>query len=198
MVSEKTYLFAGLGNPGSAYDGTRHNVGFQIVDAIAASVSESLHLTKWDACYCRVSLWGAKIYLVKPQTYMNLSGRSVVRFVDFFKISPDNVLVVHDDIDMRPGRVKLVAGGGPGGHNGIRSLIECLGSRDFFRLKYGVGRPGQNGIHGEIPVDRYVLGSFTGEEEELLAERMPALLKGLKSFVGTGSQQAMNILNAIK
>jgi PTH1 family peptidyl-tRNA hydrolase len=198
VASEDTYLIAGLGNPGGSYEGTRHNVGFKIVDAIAGTANESLSLTKWDACYCRVSLWGAKIYFVKPQTYMNLSGKAVARFVDFFKISTKNILVVHDDIDMHPGRVKLVAGGGPGGHNGIRSLIECLGRKDFFRLKYGVGRPGENGVHGEIPVDRYVLAAFTGDEESLLLERMPVLLEGVKRFVDTGSQQAMNILNGIK
>ncbi len=198
MAVEKTYLIVGLGNPGTRYEGTRHNVGFAIVDAIAASVNEELRLTKWDACYCRLSLWGAKIFFVKPQTYMNLSGRSVARFVDFFKVHYENILVIHDDIDIRPGRIKLVAGGGPGGHNGIRSLIECLGAKNFFRLKYGVGRPGQNGVHGAIPVDRYVLGSLNGDEKDLLEERMLALLDGVKCFVDSGSQQAMNILNGIK
>lgn len=195
---EKTYLIVGLGNPGARYEGTRHNVGFDIVDAVAASVNEELRLTKWDACYCHLSLWGAKIFFVKPQTYMNLSGRSIGRFVDFFKVSHNNILVIHDDIDMSPGRIKLVAGGGPGGHNGIRSLIECLGAKDFFRLKYGVGRPGQNGVHGDIPVDRYVLGSLNSDEKSLFGERMPALLDGVKCFVDSGSQQAMNILNGIK
>lgn len=198
MAVETTYIIAGLGNPGARYEGTRHNVGFDIVDSVAWSAKERLLLTKWDACYCRVSLWGAKIIFVKPQTYMNLSGRSVARFSDFFKVNIKNILVIHDDIDMNSGRIKLVSGGGAGGHNGIRSLVECLGSKGFFRLKYGVGRPGQNEVHAGIPVDRYVLGSLDSEEKSLLGERMPAMLEGLKCFAQSGSQQAMNILNSIK
>jgi PTH1 family peptidyl-tRNA hydrolase len=197
-VAEETYLIAGLGNPGANYENTRHNVGFQVVDAIARSEKEYLELSKWDAQYCRVSLWGARLFFVKPQTFMNLSGKSVARFADFFKISPGNILVIHDDIDMHPGRIKLVASGGPGGHNGIRSLIQCLGTRDFFRLKYGVGRPGQNGVHADIPVERFVLAPFSADEQVLLEKRMAALIEGVRAFVTSGSQQAMNILNVIK
>ena len=197
-MAEVTYLIAGLGNPGQNYEYTRHNVGFQVVDAIARNENEYLELNKWDALYCRVSLWGARLFLIKPQSFMNLSGKSVARFADFFKISPDHILVIHDDIDMKPGRLKLVTGGGPGGHNGIRSLIQCLGTKDFFRLKYGVGRPGQNGIHAEIPVDRYVLSSLSSEEQELLDKRMSHIAHGIETFVKFGSQQAMNIINAVK
>ena len=138
------------------------------------------------------------MYFVKPQSFMNLSGKSVARFADFFKITPDHILVVHDDIDMNPGRLKLVAGGGSGGHNGIRSLIQCLGTKVFFRLKYGVGRPGKEGVHAEIPVDRYVLGALSGEEQELLDKRIPCLIEGVEKFVKSGSQQAMNIINSVK
>jgi len=122
-VTEETFLIAGLGNPGAKYEKTRHNVGFQVIDAITRKEQLTLNLTKWEADYCRVSLWGARVFLIKPQTFMNLSGKSVARFADFFKISPDHILVIHDDIDMHPGRLKLVAGGGAGGHNGIRSLL---------------------------------------------------------------------------
>jgi len=99
---------------------------------------------------------------------------------------------------MHPGRIKLVSGGGPGGHNGIRSLIQCLGSRDFFRLKYGVGRPGQNGVHADIPVERYVLASFPEEEQVLLQKRTVSIIEGVRAFVQSGSQKAMNILNVVK
>lgn len=197
-MTEETYLIVGLGNPGKNYENTRHNVGFQVVDAIARKENEYLELTKWDALYCRVSLWGARLFFVKPQSFMNLSGKSVARFVDFFKINPEHILVIHDDIDMHPGRLKLVAGGGPGGHNGIRSLIQCLGTKDFFRLKYGVGRPGQDGVHAEIPVDRYVLASLSGDEQDLLYKRIPYLVDGVEAFVRSGSQQAMNIINSVK
>ncbi len=197
-MAEETYLIVGLGNPGRDYEHTRHNVGFQVVDAIVRNEGGYLELNKWDALYCRVSLWGARLFFVKPQSFMNLSGKSVVRFADFFKISHDRILVIHDDIDMNPGRLKLVAGGGPGGHNGIRSLIQCLGTKDFFRLKYGVGRPGQNGVHADIPVDRYVLASLSSEEQELLDKRMSPLSSGVEAFVKSGSQQAMNIINSVK
>ncbi len=197
-MDEETYLIAGLGNPGPNYENTRHNVGFQVVDAIARCHGLSPDVNKWDALYCRASLWGARVYLVKPQTFMNLSGKAVRRFADFFKISPSHILVIHDDLDMHSGRVKLVATGGPGGHNGIRSLIQSLGTKDFFRLKYGIGRPGQNGIHPDIPVDRFVLASFAASEQELLDERMPVLAEGVQAFVTSGAQQAMNILNAVK
>ncbi len=197
-VAEETYLIVGLGNPGVKYESTRHNVGFRIVEAIARSEGGSLDLHKWDAHFCQMSLWGARIFFVEPQTFMNLSGKSISRFVEYFKISADHILVVHDDIDMHPGRVKLVSGGGPGGHNGIRSLIQCLGTRDFFRLKYGVGRPGRDGVHPDMPVERFVLASFNHDEEVLLAERMTSLADGVREFVTTGSQQAMNVLNVIK
>ena len=129
---------------------------------------------------------------------MNLSGNAISRFVDFFKIETNHLLVIHDDIDMPPGRVKLVSGGGPGGHNGIRSMIQCLGTRDFFRLKYGVGRPGQNNVHSDIPVDRYVLASFTEEEQLLLQKRTKPIIEGIQTFVRSGPQKAMNMLNVIK
>ena len=197
-MAEETYLIVGLGNPGSKYEQTRHNVGFHVVDAIARSEKEYLEQQKWDAQYCRNSLWGARVFFVKPQTFMNLSGKSIARFVDFFKISNSHILVVHDDIDMHPGRLKLVSGGGPGGHNGIRSLIQCLGTKDFYRLKYGVGRPGQNGVHADIPVEKFVLAPFSKDEYEILENRMESLVDGVKAFVTSGSQKAMNILNALK
>jgi peptidyl-tRNA hydrolase, PTH1 family len=197
-VAEETYLIAGLGNPGVNYEKTRHNVGFQVVDAIACSEKECLELSKWEAQYCRASLWGARVFFVKPQAFMNLSGKSVARFADFFKISPSHILIIHDDIDMHPGRIKLVAGGGPGGHNGIRSLIQHLGTKDFYRLKYGVGRPGQNGIHADIPVERFVLAPFSDDEQLLLDKRMASLIEGVHAFVTSGDQKAMNILNTVK
>jgi len=197
-VAEETYLIVGLGNPGRDYEHTRHNVGFQVVDTMVRNEGEYLELNKWDALYCRISLWGGRLFFVKPQSFMNLSGRSVARFADFFKVSRDRILVIHDDIDMNPGRLKLVAGGGPGGHNGIRSIIQCLGTKDFFRLKYGVGRPGRNGVHADIPVDRYVLASLSSDEQELLDKRMSHLSSGVEAFVKAGSQQAMNIINSVK
>jgi len=197
-VSEEAYLIAGLGNPGGQYENTRHNVGFQIVDALAKRSGDSLTADKWDALYCQITITGKRIYLLKPQNFMNRSGVSIARFAQFFKIPKECILVIHDDLDMHPGRIKLVATGGAGGHNGIRSVIQCLGSKDFHRLKVGIGRPGQNGVHADIPVDRYVLSSLARDEQQLLDERKDILLDGVEAFIGSGSQKAMNALNGIK
>lgn len=197
-MAEETFLIVGLGNPGSGYVETRHNVGFLVVDVLAHQQGLQLDSEKWDGQFCRASFCGARIILLKPQTFMNLSGKAVARFADFFKILPDHILVIHDDLDMHRGRLKLVSGGGPGGHNGIRSLIQCLGSKDFFRLKYGIGKPGQNGVHPGMPVEKYVLAPFSEEEKELLEERMVLLIDGIETFIRSGGQQAMNILNVVK
>ena len=197
-MSEETYLIAGLGNPGSKYENTRHNVGFQVVDALARRFGSSLSAEKWDALHCRLTIAGKRIYLLKPQCFMNRSGSPVAHFADFFKIPKDRILIIHDDLDMHPGRLKLVATGGPGGHNGIRSIIQSLGSKDFHRLKIGIGRPGQNDIHADIPVERFVLASMSGPEQQILDTRMDDLLAGIECFVESGSQKAMNLLNSIK
>jgi peptidyl-tRNA hydrolase, PTH1 family len=194
----ETFLIAGLGNPGPNYEETRHNVGFLIVDELARQQELSLDSGKWDGLFCRASFFGGRIFLLKPQTFMNLSGKSVARFADFFKIPVDHILVVHDDLDMHPGRLKLVSNGGAGGHNGIRSLIQCLGSNKFYRLKYGIGKPGQNEVHAEMPVEKYVLAPFSKDEKELLEKRIPLVLEGIEIFVKSGGQQAMNVLNGVK
>lgn len=191
-------MIVGLGNPGSKYEKTRHNVGFLVIDALAREHGVTLNLKKWDGLHCRISIAGKRIYLLKPQTFMNRSGTPVARFADFFKIPNDHILVLHDDLDMHPCRLKFVATGGPGGHNGIRSLIQCLGTKDFFRLKIGIGRPGQNNIHADIPVERFVLASPTESEKQLLEDRMDVLLKGIQEFIEFGDQKAMNLLNSVK
>jgi len=197
-VSEEAYLIAGLGNPGSKYDDTRHNVGFQIVDALAGRYGDSLTADKWDALHCRITIAGKRIYILKPQSFMNRSGVPIARFAQFFKIVEDRILVIHDDLDMHPGRIKLAATGGAGGHNGIRSIIQSLGTKNFHRLKVGIGRPGQNGIHADIPVERFVLSPLSQDEQQLLDKRMDTVLDGVEDFVRSGSQKAMNGLNSIK
>ncbi len=197
-MAEEVYLIAGLGNPGSKYENTRHNVGFQVVDALAETIGTSLEAEKWETLSCRIQLAGKRVYLLKPQTYMNLSGKSLARFADFYKVPTDHILVLHDDLDMHPGRLKMAATGGPGGHNGIKSIIQCLGSKQFFRLKIGIGRPGQNNIHPDIPVERFVLASFSIEEQKIMDERMDILLEGIQLFVEFGAEKAMNLLNSVK
>lgn len=197
-MSSDTYLFVGLGNPGSKYHGTRHNIGFTVADALADANGTSADLQKWDGLTAKIMLDGSTIHVVKPMTYMNLSGRAVAKFVDFYRIPLDRVIVVHDDLDMHLGRLKLVAGGGTGGHNGIRSLVDCIGGKDFYRLKIGIGRPGSGDVHADIPVERFVLTSFQDEEAEIIEKRMADIIKGLDLFFEGDARAAMNYLNRFK
>ena len=197
-MNENMFLVVGLGNPGSEYAATRHNVGFMVVDELARRFGVSVDHEKWQAYSAQLVLWGGKVCLLKPNTFMNLSGKAVARYVDFYKVRLGQILVVHDDLDMAPGRVKLVAGGGTGGHNGIRSLVECLGTRDFMRLKLGIGRPGRVEHFSGMPVEKYVLAPFSPDEKILLWQRMDSIEKGLKCLLGDGIAKAMNLLNTIK
>jgi len=197
-VNEDMFLVVGLGNPGSQYAATRHNVGFMVVDDLAERFGVSVDREKWQAHSVQMVLWGRPVCLLKPNTFMNLSGRAVARYVDFYKVRPAQIVVVHDDLDMAPGRVKLVVGGGAGGHNGIRSLVECLGTKDFLRLKVGIGRPGKMGLYTRMPVEKYVLAPFAPDEQILLEQRMELIEKGLEYLVCDGTAKAMNLLNTIK
>jgi len=197
-VNEDMFLVVGLGNPGSQYAATRHNVGFMVVDELAGRFGVSVDREKWQAHSVQMVLWGRPVCLLKPATFMNLSGKAVARYVDFYKVRPDQVVVIHDDLDMAPGRIKLVAGGGTGGHNGIRSLVQCLGTQEFLRLKLGIGRPGNLSAYAGMPVEKYVLAPFAPDEKSLLEQRMDLIEKGLEYLVRDGISTAMNLLNAIK
>ena len=197
-MNENMFLVVGLGNPGNEYAATRHNAGFMVVDELARRFGVSVDHEKWQAYSAQLVLWGSRICLLKPDTFMNLSGKAVVRYVDFYKVRPEQILVVHDDLDMAPGRLKLVAGGGTGGHNGIRSLVEYLGTKDFLRLKLGIGRPGRLGHYSGMPVEKYVLAPFSPDERMLLEQRMDNIEKGLEYLVCDGIAKAMNLLNTIK
>lgn len=197
-MPDNDYLIVGLGNPGPKYTGTRHNVGFIAIDELARRWGDSLSTQKWDALSCRISQWGVRLTLVKPMTYMNLSGRAVAEFVSFFRIPVENIIVIHDDLDMHPGRLKLVHGGGAGGHNGIRSMTQHLGTSGYYRLKIGIGRPGKDGVHPDFPVDEYVLSAMSQEEIDLLNVRVNSIEDGLRYFVNEGPARAMSLINSIK
>ncbi|MBT8347677.1 MAG: aminoacyl-tRNA hydrolase [Desulfofustis sp.] len=192
------YLIAGLGNPEAKYEQTRHNVGFMFVDWLADYHGTIFTSTKHQSLTTNIRLGTTRVTLLKPQTFMNRSGRSVASLMHFWDMDPSNLMVVHDDIDMHPGRVKLVEGGGTGGHNGIRSIVADLGTRDFFRLKIGVGRPGTGGIHPDMEVDKYVLAKFSAAELEHIKERFEEMASGLGDFIRGDVSQAMTRLNAIK
>lgn len=197
-MADTEFLVVGLGNPGQKYADTRHNVGFVIIDELARRWGSELSLEKWNACSCRISRWGTRINLVKPMTFMNLSGKAVAEFVRFYKVPVENIVVIHDDLDMNPGRLKLVRGGGAGGHNGIRSMTESLGSNNFYRLKVGIGRPGKGDVHPDFPVDKYVLSSMSGEEVDLVNERVTSIEDGLQFLITEGPARAMSLINSIK
>jgi peptidyl-tRNA hydrolase, PTH1 family len=161
-------LIVGLGNPGREYETTRHNVGFMWVDELArlqklAFKSEA----KFHGLTARGQLHGHEVLLLKPQTFMNVSGRSVGALAQFYKIAPAEMLVVHDELDLPPGVARLKMGGGHGGHNGLKDIIAHLASKDFWRLRIGIGHPGDR-----VEVANYVLNDPRREERELMEQSM--------------------------
>jgi PTH1 family peptidyl-tRNA hydrolase len=154
-------LVVGLGNPGREYERTRHNVGWLVVDELARRL-EGRWREKFSGRLAEVRVDGLRLALLKPETFMNDSGRSVAAAARFFKIEPESLLVVHDDVDLEVGRLQARSGGGLAGHNGLRSLAQALGTRDFLRLRIGVGRPGRGDPRS---VADYVLAPFTTEED---------------------------------
>ena len=154
-------LVAGLGNPGREYERTRHNVGWLVLDELARRRGGSWR-SKFSGSLAEVRLGDARLALLKPETYMNESGRSVGAAARFFKVEPAQLLVVHDDVDLEPGRLQARQGGGLAGHNGLRSLAQHLGSQDFLRLRIGVGRPGRG---DQRSVSDWVLSPFAPEED---------------------------------
>jgi PTH1 family peptidyl-tRNA hydrolase len=154
-------LVVGLGNPGREYERTRHNVGWLVVDELARRLAGSWR-SKFSGRLAEVRLAERKLALLKPETFMNDSGRSVGAAARFFKVEPEALLVVHDDVDLEPGRLQARAGGGLAGHNGLRSLAQALGSQEFLRLRIGVGRPGRGDRRS---VADYVLSGFDADED---------------------------------
>jgi PTH1 family peptidyl-tRNA hydrolase len=159
-------LIVGLGNPGREYEATRHNAGFWWVDEFASKNQMSLKTeSKFHGLAARSVLHGHELYLLKPQTFMNVSGRSVGALAQFYKIEAAQILVVHDELDLPPGSAKLKLGGGHGGHNGLKDIIAHLGTRDFWRLRIGIGHPGDR-----AEVINFVLNAPCREEEELIRQ----------------------------
>jgi peptidyl-tRNA hydrolase, PTH1 family len=182
-------LVVGLGNPGAQYARTRHNAGWLVVDELARRL-DGRWRGKFSGQLAEVRLDGLKLGLLKPETFMNDSGRSVGAAARFFKVEPEAMLVVHDDVDLEPGRLQARAGGGLAGHNGLRSLAQTLGTQDFLRLRIGVGRPG----HGDPrSVADYVLSPFEADEEaEALVSRAADAVETLAREDVEATQQRFN------
>lgn len=168
IMSEPIKLIVGLGNPGREYEATRHNAGFWWVDELARNNDANFRNdSKFHGLAARTALHGHEVHLLKPQTFMNVSGRAVVALALFYKILPDQILVVHDELDLPPGSAKLKLGGGHGGHNGLKDIIAQLGTKDFWRLRIGIGHPGERS-----EVVNYVLNAPRKEEQVLIDEAL--------------------------
>ncbi|MBU4264129.1 MAG: aminoacyl-tRNA hydrolase [Proteobacteria bacterium] len=188
------FLVAGLGNPGEKYHLTRHNIGFLFLDYLAEKLRVNFSASKWQADTAKAMIGSEQVLLLKPQTFMNLSGNAVSGAASFYKIPPEKIIVIHDDIDMPFGRVKVVVNRGTGGHNGIRSILSLLGSKDFIRIKVGIGRPPVEAI----PVERYVLTKMTDSEIECVTGMMDSVFESVRIIVCEGASMAMNRINSGK
>jgi PTH1 family peptidyl-tRNA hydrolase len=168
-----TYLVVGLGNPGKQYENTRHNVGFMFLDSLAEEFHGSfVFQSKFNAFYTKISWHGLELILAKPQTFMNLSGHSVQQILSYFKLSEVKLIVIFDDLDQTPGAVKMRLGGGHGGHNGMRSILEHTQSDKFCRIKVGIGKPAHKGATAN-----WVLHKFSSEEMSALNDESFAVVK---------------------
>ncbi|MBB1557663.1 MAG: aminoacyl-tRNA hydrolase [candidate division SR1 bacterium] len=173
-------LLVGLGNPGQKYENTRHNIGFRFLDERASwnQLGNWKFESKYKAEIIKGNIGGEQILLCKPQTYMNLSGEAVAPLARFYQIPPENILVLHDEIDFVTGRIALKLGGSAAGHNGLKSIIEKLGTRDFWRLRIGVDRPAVSS-----QVSDWVLSSFKPEEKKLLADKQSEIFSFIDEFL---------------
>jgi len=194
-MAESKFLLVGLGNPGPEYQLTRHNIGFLFLDFLADLAGGVVESRKMDGLYCQRSFCGNHVLFLKPQTYMNRSGQSVRAFIDYFKIPLQHLLVLHDDIDLAGGRIKVVSKGGAGGHNGIRSIAQHLGTFDFARLKIGVGRPAVNEQGQGQPVDKFVLSRMGEDELHQFEQRQSLVRQAVELFVRDGVASCMNQIN---
>jgi peptidyl-tRNA hydrolase, PTH1 family len=189
QASTLDLLVAGLGNPGREYERTRHNVGWMVIDELARRHGGSFR-SKFDGQLSEVRLDGLRVALLKPETYMNISGKSISAAGRFFKVEPESLLIVHDDVDLEPGRLQARAGGGLAGHNGLRSIASALGTQDFLRLRIGVGRPGRG---DRRPVADYVLSPFSPDEDvDALISRAADTVETIASEGVESAQQRFN------
>lgn len=188
------FIIVGLGNPDKQYEGTRHNVGFDVIDAIAEKYNISMDTKKHKAFVGKGIIDGFKVILAKPQTYMNLSGESVWSLVDFYKIAPeDELLIIYDDVSLDVGQLRIRKKGSAGGHNGIKSIIAHLGSSEFPRIKVGVGEKPK-----DYDLADYVLGKFSKADREIMADGYKDAVKATALIVQGEIDQAMNEYNKKK
>lgn len=158
-------MIIGLGNPGKQYEDTRHNIGFKVIDQLAESLSAPPMQSKFNGMFSTVHTSNGKVLLVKPLTFMNLSGQCVIPLMNYFNVNVEDILVLYDDLDIAPGKIRLRQKGSAGGHNGMKSIISHLGTQDFKRIRIGVGRP-----TNRMSISDYVLSNFSKEELPIMKE----------------------------
>jgi PTH1 family peptidyl-tRNA hydrolase len=186
----RRHVIVGLGNPGPEYSGSRHNVGFQCVRWLAKKHGLSFDGSRAHARIAQGTILGKPVVLARPQTFMNLSGQAVNGLLQWLRLTPGDIVVIHDDLDLPLGRLRLRPGGSAGGHRGIRSIIDSLGSQDFARLRVGIGRP-----EGNDAVD-YVLGDFNAAERQVMAQSYARAAEAVECILTQGLEVAMNRFNA--
>lgn len=190
-AKQSSWLIAGLGNPGREYERTRHNAGFRAIDLLAEKLGCKIDKAKFQGLYGQVNYNGVKLFLLKPQTFMNLSGRSVLQLSAYYSIPPERIIVLFDDISLPPGRLRIRAEGSAGGHNGIKSIIAEVGSQEFPRVKIGVGaKP-----NPEFDLAAWVLSTFSAKEEKDLRFALENAADAALAIIDRGVPEAANRYN---
>ena len=190
-AKQESWLIVGLGNPGREYQSTRHNAGFRAIDLLAEKLGCKIDRAKFQGLYAQVNYGGGKLFLLKPQTYMNLSGRAVLQLSAYYSIPPERIIVLFDDISLPPGRLRIRAEGSAGGHNGIKSIIAEVGSQAFPRVKIGVGaKP-----NPEFDLADWVLSTFSAKEEKDLRFALENAADAALSIIDSGVPETANKYN---
>lgn len=185
------YIIAGLGNPGRQYDMTRHNIGFEVIDYMAGQYNIKINKLKFKSLYNETKIGEERVFLIKPQTFMNLSGEAVGEFSSFYKIAPEHIIIINDDVSLPAGKIRIRRKGSAGGHNGLKSIIYRLNTDEFVRIKMGVGAP----QHAEHGLADYVLGRFLKEEIPVLEDAIIRAKKAVEEIIENGVDSAMNKYN---
>ena len=187
------YIIAGLGNPTREYEKTRHNVGFEVIDVLADMLGTTVEEQKFKGCYGRGIIGGEKVLLLKPQTFMNLSGESIRAASDFYKVDPEHIIIIYDDISLDVGQLRIRKKGSAGGHNGIKNIIAHLGTQEFPRIKVGVGDKPK-----KMDLADYVLSRFSKEDRAAMEDAFKEAAKAVEVMITEGMDTAMNQFNGHK